>query len=83
MRDLAFEDARDKVRVHCKSPSYVKDTPVFERFGVGGRGETAEKRAGLGLPSPKDIAPLALFLCGSGAAKMTGHVLSLNGGLNT
>jgi NAD(P)-dependent dehydrogenase (short-subunit alcohol dehydrogenase family) len=83
VRNLAFEAARDKVRVHCISPSYVKDTPVFERFGVGGRGETAEKRAGLGLPTPQDIAPLALFLCGPDATKMTGHVLSVNGGLNT
>ena len=83
VRNLAFEAARDNIRVHCISPSYVKDTPVFERFGGGGRGETAEKRAGLGLPTPKDIAPLALFLCGPDATKMTGHILSVNGGLNT
>jgi 3-oxoacyl-[acyl-carrier protein] reductase len=83
VRNLAFEVARDNVRVHVISPSYVKDTPVFDRFGVGGRGETAEKRAGLGLPSPRDIAPLALFLCGPDATKMTGQVLSVNGGLHT
>jgi len=83
VRNLGFEGARDKVRAHAISPSYVKDTPVFDRFGVGGRGETAEKRAGLGLPSPKDLAPLTLFLCGPDATKMTGQVLSVNGGLNT
>lgn len=82
VRNAAVEIARENVRIHCISPSYVKDTPVFERFGVGGRGETAEKRAGLGLPSPKDIAPLALFLCGPDATKMTGQILSVNGGLN-
>jgi 3-oxoacyl-[acyl-carrier protein] reductase len=82
VRNLAVEVARDNVRVHCISPSYVLDTPVFERFGVGGRGETAAQRAGLGLPSPKDIAPLALFLCGPDATKMTGQIISINGGLN-
>lgn len=83
VRTLGFEGARDGVRAHAISPSYVKDTPVFERFGVGGRGETAEKRAGLGLPTPGDLAPLTLFLCGPDAIKMTGQVLSVNGGLNT
>jgi 3-oxoacyl-[acyl-carrier protein] reductase len=82
VRNVAMEIARDNIRIHCISPSYVKDTPVFERFGVGGRGETAEKRAGLGLPTPKDIAPLALFLCGPDATKMTGQILSVNGALN-
>jgi len=83
VRNLGFEGARDKVRAHVISPSYVKETPVFERFGVGGRGETAEKRAGLGLPTPRDLAPLTLFLCGPDATKMTGQVLSVNGGINT
>jgi 3-oxoacyl-[acyl-carrier protein] reductase len=82
VRNLAMEVARDGVRAHCISPSYVADTPVFERFAAGGRGETAAQRAGLGLPTPKDIAPMALFLCGPGAAKITGQVISINGGLN-
>jgi 3-oxoacyl-[acyl-carrier protein] reductase len=55
---------------------------VFEAFAKGGRGETARERAKLGLPSPKDIAPMALFLCGPDAAKITGQIISINGGLN-
>jgi 3-oxoacyl-[acyl-carrier protein] reductase len=82
VRNLAMEAAHDGVRVHCISPSYVADTPVFERHAAGGRGETASQRAGLGLPTPRDIAPLALFLCGPDAAKITGQVISVNGGLN-
>jgi 3-oxoacyl-[acyl-carrier protein] reductase len=82
VRNLAVEAARDGVRVHCISPSYVRDTPVFQRYAASGRGETAAQRAGLGLPTPKDIAPLALFLCGPDSAKMTGQVISINGGLN-
>ncbi len=82
VRNLSVEIARDGIRIHCLSPSYVVDTPVFELRAARGRAETATKRAGLGLPAPKDIAPLALFLCGPGAEKMTGQVLSINGGLN-
>lgn len=82
VRSLAMEAGRDGVRVHCISPSYVADTPVFERHAASGRGETASQRAGLGLPTPKDIAPLALFLCSPDAVKITGQVISVNGGLN-
>ena len=82
VRNLAVEAARDGVRVHCISPSYVRDTPVFQRHAASGRGETAAQRAGLGLPTPKDIAPLALFLCGPDSSKMTGQIISINGGLN-
>ena len=83
VRNLAVEVSRDKVRVHCISPSYVVDTPVFEAFSkVANRAERAQERAGLGLPSPKDIAPMTLFLCGPAAEKITGQVISTNGGLN-
>jgi 3-oxoacyl-[acyl-carrier protein] reductase len=82
VRNLATEVARDGVRVNCISPSYVEETRAFEQYAAGGRGETARKRAGLGLPEPGDIAPLALFLCGPGAAKITGQIISINGGLN-
>jgi 3-oxoacyl-[acyl-carrier protein] reductase len=82
VRNLAVEAARDGIRVHCISPSYVRDTPIFDRHGAGGRGETAAARAGLGLPTPEDIAPLALFLCGPDSAKITGQIISVNGGLN-
>ena len=42
----------------------------------------AAQRAGLGLPSAEDIAPVTVFLCGNGAARITGQVISINGGLN-
>jgi 3-oxoacyl-[acyl-carrier protein] reductase len=79
-RNLALEVARQGVRVHCISPSFVADTPAFERHAA--RAGTAFDRAGLGLPTPKDIAPMALFLCGPDAAKITGQIISINGGLN-
>jgi 3-oxoacyl-[acyl-carrier protein] reductase len=80
VRNLAMDLSRDGVRVHCLSPSFVRDTPVFEAHAA--RAGSAFDRAGLGLPAPSDIAPMALFLCGPGAAKITGQIISINGGLN-
>ncbi len=82
VRNLAVDVARDGVRVNCIATSYVEGTPAFARYAAGGRGETARRRAGLGLPGAADIAPLALFLCGPGGKKITGQVISINGGLN-
>ena len=81
VRNLAMEAARDLIRVHAISPSYVAGSASAARMGSV-RMATAEKRAGLGLPCAADIAPLALFLCSPGAAKITGQIISVNGGLN-
>jgi NAD(P)-dependent dehydrogenase (short-subunit alcohol dehydrogenase family) len=80
VRNLSMEVGRQGVRVHCISPSFVADTPVFALHAA--RADAAQERAGLGLPTPADIAPLALFLCGPGATKITGQIISVNGGLN-
>ena len=84
VRNLATEVARDGVRVHCISPSFVEDTMSAQRLAQAGtdRLDSARRRAGLGLPTPADIAPLVLFLCGDGARRITGQVISINGGLN-
>jgi len=37
----------------------------------------------LGLPNRTDVARLALFLSSIDAARITGQVISINGGLNT
>jgi NAD(P)-dependent dehydrogenase (short-subunit alcohol dehydrogenase family) len=80
VRNLALEIAREGVRVHAVSPSFVEGTTAANRSPE--RLEKARTRAGLGLPTPADIAPLALFLCGPGAARITGQVISVTGGLN-
>jgi NAD(P)-dependent dehydrogenase (short-subunit alcohol dehydrogenase family) len=81
VRNLAVEAARDGIRVHAISPSYVLESRSAIMMGQS-RTETAAKRAGLGLPTAADIAPITVFLCGPGAAKITGQVISVNGGLN-
>ena len=84
VRNLALEVARDAVRVHCISPSFVAGSGSARRLAEQSRDrmQRAEARAGLGLPTPADIAPLVLFLCGEGARRITGQVISVNGGLN-
>jgi len=84
VRNLALEVAVDKIRVHCIAPSYVEQTAIAKRLSASssGRMEKARRRAGLGLPTPADIAPLVLFLCSDQACRITGQVISVNGGLN-
>jgi NAD(P)-dependent dehydrogenase (short-subunit alcohol dehydrogenase family) len=84
VRNLAIEVARDSVRVHCISPSFVEGTASAQRTAAqnGDRLETARRRAGLGLPTAADIAPLVLFLCSEDARRITGQIISINGGMN-
>jgi len=81
IRNLSREAARDRIRANVISVSYVEGSDIVQRLGPK-RMETARRRAGLGLPYPADIAPMTVFLCGPGAAKITGQVISINGGLN-
>lgn len=80
VRNLAVEAARDGIRAHCISPSYVAESASAVKMGSERMAKAAE-RAGLGLPTAEDIAPLTVFLCGDGASKITGQVISVNGGL--
>ena len=84
VQNLATEVARDGVRVHCISPSFVDETRSVAQLAAQNpaRLNQARARAGLGLPTPVDIAPLVLFLCGEGARRITGQIISVNGGLN-
>lgn len=81
IRNLSREAARDGIRAHVISVSYVEGSDIVARLGPK-RMETARRRAGLGLPTANDIAPMTVFLCSDNAAKITGQVISINGGLN-
>lgn len=81
VRNFAMEAATDGIRAHCISPSYIAGSDSAQRMGSERMAKAAAK-AGLGLPTARDIAPLAVFLCGDGAARITGQVISVNGGLN-
>jgi NAD(P)-dependent dehydrogenase (short-subunit alcohol dehydrogenase family) len=85
-RTLALEASRHGIRVHSLTPSIVKDTAAYDRIMASEFSrklfEKAERRARLGVVTPKDIAPLAVFLASPAAAKITGQTISVNGGIS-
>lgn len=94
-RLLALEVAPSGVRVNAVSPLFTPPTdsePVGERSRWTRTGRdywTPERRAAivatipLGRPGlPAEIADVVTFLCGDGAAFVTGQVWSVNGGGN-
>ena len=85
-RTLALEASRHGIRVHCLTPSIVRDTNAYDRVMADDFSrklfQRAEAKARLGVVLPSDIAPLAVFLCGPGAAKITGQAISVNGGIS-
>lgn len=85
VRNLAKELAPEGIRINAISPSFVEGTSIVERLEVASRGRLnkARQNAGLGLPNRIDIARLVLFLSSADAARITGQVISINGGLNT
>jgi 2-hydroxycyclohexanecarboxyl-CoA dehydrogenase len=85
-RTLALEASRHGIRVNAITPSIVKDTAAYQRVMSSEFSQRlfakAEAKAKLGVATPADIAPLAVFLAGPGAAKITGQAISVNGGIS-
>jgi NAD(P)-dependent dehydrogenase (short-subunit alcohol dehydrogenase family) len=85
-RTLALEASRYGIRVNAITPSIVKDTSAYKRVMASEFSQRlfakAEAKAKLGVATPADIAPLAVFLAGPGAAKITGQAISVNGGIS-
>ena len=85
IRTLAKELARHQIRANAITPSLVRDTQAYDNVMRQEFSrkifEKAERRAGLGLPGPADVAPMAVFLCGPGASHITGQIITVNGGL--
>lgn len=81
VRNFAMDAAADGIRAHVLAPGFVEGTYSAARLDAD-RTAKSGRRAGLGTPTADDIAPIALFLCGDGAAKITGQVININGGLN-
>lgn len=85
-RTLAMEVSRQGIRVNVVTPSLVANTVSYDRVMSG---ETsgrifgkATSKAKLGLPTPEDVAPLAVFLSSPSASKITGQAVSVNGGIS-
>ena len=85
-RTMALEQSRHGIRVNAITPSIVAGTDAYDRL-MGNEFtkrlfKKAEEKAKLGVVTPADIAPLAVFLAGPGAAKITGQGISVNGGIS-
>lgn len=85
-RTLALEAKRDGIRVHALTPSLIAGTRTAENVTREGFSAklfaSAAAQAHLGVAEPDDIAATIVFLVGPGAARMTGQVISVNGGIS-
>jgi 2-hydroxycyclohexanecarboxyl-CoA dehydrogenase len=85
-RTLAMEAKRRGIRVNVVTPSLVQGTMTYETvmstdFSTKLFGK-AIKAAHLGLCEPDDVAAMIEFLSGPEASKITGQVVSVNGGIS-
>jgi NAD(P)-dependent dehydrogenase (short-subunit alcohol dehydrogenase family) len=85
-RTLAMEAKRDGIRVNAVTPSIIEGTMSYER-GIGSEHGSrvlgkAAKLAHLGVAQPADLAGLILYLVSPAAERLTGQVISLNGGIS-
>lgn len=85
-RTLAIEEKRYGIRANALTPSLVQGTPTTERMTAGGFSAKlfakAAQQAQLGVATADDLAALTVFLCGPGAARLTGQAISVNGGIS-
>lgn len=85
-RTLAVEAKRDGIRVNAVTPSLIEGTATGERALAGGFSkklfEKARQQAHLGPTEVDDLAELIAFLTGPGSARITGQVVSVNGGIS-
>ncbi len=85
-RTLAMEAKRRHIRANAVTPSLVAGTPTSDRVTAGGFSarlfDKATRAAHLGVASADDVAAAIVFLAGPDAQRMTGQVLSVNGGIS-
>ena len=90
-KTVALETAKDGITVNCISPGYVW-TPLVEKQipdTMKTRGLTRDQvindvllaaQPTKRFVTPEEVAGLAVYLCGDGAASITGANLSMDGG---
>ena len=85
-RTLAMEVKRDGIRVNVVTPSVVEGARLRSRIAAGGFGgrlfEKASAAAHLGIATERDVAEVIGFLASDRACRVTGQVISVNGGIS-
>ncbi len=79
---LALEVASRGITVNAVAPGLI-DTDMTRAISAGAHEEWAKKIPLQRLGTPEDIAAAVRFLASAEAAYITGHVLSVNGGMHT
>lgn len=83
---LAVEAKRDGIRVNVLTPSLIVDTASYDRAMSQDFSkkifDKITRQAALGLTEPTDLAHAALFLTSPRSRRITGQVLSVNGGIS-
>ena len=85
-RTLAMEAKRRRIRVNAVTPSLVRNTLTHDLVMADGFSAKlfakAVGAAHLGVPEPDDVAAIIAFLASDQASKITGQVVSVNGGIS-
>ena len=85
-RTLAVEAKRYGVTVNAITPSLIANTGSYDRaMNLDFSKKIFERivsQAHLGVTEPEDLAAVILFLASPMAAKITGQVISVNGGIS-
>ena len=77
---VAREVASRNVTVNAVAPGYVA-TGMVEQLSEGTRQRILDRIPMGRFGTPEDVAEAVLFLCGQGAAYITGQVLTIDGGM--
>ena len=77
-RSLARELGKLKITVNCVAPGYM-ETEMTSGIGPD-KLESIRRRAPLGLPIPEDVAGAISYLLGPDGARVTGTVITVDGG---
>ena len=85
-RTAAMEVKRHGIRVNVLTPSLISGTRTSDAILEHDLGskifEKVAAKARLGVPTADEVAGLIEFLAGPAAAKITGQVISINGGIS-
>lgn len=85
-RVLAYEYAREGIRVNAIAPSYFEGTEMMDRvYDAAPATKTHSiERTPMGrLGRPEDLEGVIAFLCSDAARFITGHILYVDGGWTT
>lgn len=86
-RQMAMDFARDGIRVNCICPGWIDtgfNDPIFEQAGMDEAAIAALVHEAVPLDRQgvaEDVAPAVAFLMSDDARYITGHPLSIDGGL--